>query len=71
VDLLQFQIGEIGAAVLQPGEEGALLDERLRLANAEQLAALAGEALRALEQGTGGAAPAMLDLLGTALRALE
>jgi DNA repair protein RecN (Recombination protein N) len=71
VDLLQFQIGEIGAAVLQPGEEAALLDERLRLANAEQLAALAGEALRALEQDERDAAPAVLDLFGAALRALE
>jgi DNA repair protein RecN (Recombination protein N) len=42
----------------------------LRLANAEQLAALAGDALRALEQGEG-ETPAMLDLLGTALRAVE
>jgi DNA repair protein RecN (Recombination protein N) len=71
VDLLQFQIGEIGAAALQPSEEGALLEERLRLANAEQLAALTSDALRALEQGEGDAAPAVLDLLGTALRALE
>jgi len=28
-DLLQFQIGEIGAAALQPNEEGELLEERL------------------------------------------
>jgi DNA repair protein RecN (Recombination protein N) len=69
-DLLQFQIGEISAATLQRGEEEALLEERLRLANAEQLAALTGDALRALEQGEG-ETPAMLDLLGTALRALE
>jgi len=69
-DLLRFQIGEIGAAILQPGEEEKLLEERLRLTNAEQLTALAGEALRALEQDEGGAA-AVLDLLGAALRALE
>jgi DNA repair protein RecN (Recombination protein N) len=68
-DLLQFQIGEIEAAALQPGEEEELLAERLRLANAEQLAALTDEALRALEQGEG-QAPAVQDLLGTALRAL-
>ncbi|RLC62939.1 MAG: DNA repair protein RecN [Chloroflexota bacterium] len=69
-DLLQFQINEIGAATLQPGEEEGLLEERLRLTHAEQLAALAGEALRALEEGEG-EAPAALDLLGAALRALE
>ena len=68
-DLLQFQIGEIQAATLQPGEEETLLAERLRLTNAEQLAALAGEVLRALEEGEG-ETPAALDLLGTSLRAL-
>jgi DNA repair protein RecN (Recombination protein N) len=69
-DLLQFQIGEIEAAALQPGEEEGLLEERLRLTNAEQLAELAGEALGALEEGEG-EMPAALDLLGAALRALE
>jgi DNA repair protein RecN (Recombination protein N) len=69
-DLLHFQIGEIQAAVLQPGEEEALIEERLRLANAEQLAELSGEALRALESGEGETSAA-LDLLGVALRALE
>jgi DNA repair protein RecN (Recombination protein N) len=69
-DLLQFQIGEIEAAALQPGEEKAVVEERLRLTNAEQLADIAGEALHALEAGAG-ESPAALDLLGMALRALE
>ncbi len=69
-DLLKFQVEEIRAAALHPGEEERLLEERLRLANAEQLAALAGEALRALEGGEAEVA-GVLDLLGTALRALE
>jgi DNA repair protein RecN (Recombination protein N) len=69
-DLLKFQVEEIHAAALHPGEGEQLLEERLRLANAEQLAALAGEALRALEGGEAEVAGA-LDLLGTALRALE
>ena len=68
-DLLQFQVDEIQAAALQPGEEEALGDERLRLTNAEQLAGLAGEALQALEGGGEETAPA-LDTLGAALRAL-
>ncbi len=68
-DLLKFQVEEIRAAVLRPGEEEELLEERLRLANAEQLAARAGEALRALEGGEEVAGA--LDLLGAALRALE
>ena len=68
-DLLQFQIGEIETAALQPSEEEELLAERLRLANAEQLAGLTGEALQALgsEEGQTGA----LDLLGVGLRAME
>ena len=69
-DLLHFQIGEIKAATLQSGEEEGLLEERLRLSNAEHLAALTGEALRALEMGEA-ESPAVVDLLGTALRALE
>jgi len=69
-DLLQFQIKEVEAASLQPGEEETLLEERARLANAEQLAQLAREALDVLERGDGEAAAA-LDLLGTATRALE
>jgi DNA repair protein RecN (Recombination protein N) len=69
-DLLQFQVGEIQAAALEPGEEEALVEERLRLTNAEQLAELAGEALQALEGG-GEEVSSAVDLLGAALRALE
>jgi len=73
-DLLQFQIGEIEAATLEPGEEEGLLEERVRLANAEQLAELTDAALHALEEGSGSIEPgarSALDLLGAALRALE
>jgi DNA repair protein RecN (Recombination protein N) len=69
-DLLRFQIDEIGAADLQSGEEEELREERLRLANAEELAELAGEALLVLE-GREGGSKAALDLLGAALRTLE
>ncbi|HET89302.1 MAG TPA: DNA repair protein RecN [Chloroflexi bacterium] len=69
-DLLQFQIAEIEAAALEPEEEDALLEERVRLANAEQLTELAGEALAALEEDEG-RSPAVMDLLGVTLRALE
>ena len=71
-DLLQFQISEISAAAIQVGEEEKLIEERLRLTHAEQLVALASEALRVLEEGQGeGEAPAALDLLGAAQRTLE
>jgi DNA repair protein RecN (Recombination protein N) len=69
-DLLKFQVGEIEAATLRPGEEEELTEERLRLTNAEQLAALAAEALQALEGG-GDEASSALDLLGMSTRAVE
>lgn len=68
LDMLTFQINEIGAAKLKPGEETALLQERNRLANAEKLAKLADEALRALSGGDEAASAA--DLLKQASRAL-
>jgi DNA repair protein RecN (Recombination protein N) len=69
VDLLQYQVHEIGAARLQPGEEEELSQERARLANAEQLAALAGEAYHALYESDEDQAAAV-DLLQGAARAL-
>ncbi len=51
IDLLTFQVEEIGAAALRPGEEEELEIERKRLANAEQLAALSNEAVMLLSGG--------------------
>ncbi|MBC7294359.1 MAG: DNA repair protein RecN, partial [Thermoleophilia bacterium] len=51
VDLLQYQIAEIAAARLQPGEEEELIQERNRLANAERLISLATNAYAALSGG--------------------
>jgi len=68
-DLLQFQIEEIGSAKLKPGEDATLEQERTRLANAEQLAALADEAYAALYEGAG-ETPAALDALAQATKAL-
>ncbi len=68
-DLLQFQIEEIGSARLKPGEDVTLEKERTRLANAEQLAALADEAYQALYEGSG-ETPAALDTLAQATKAL-
>lgn len=69
IDLLQYQVGEIEAACLQPGEEEELAQERTRLANAEQLRALADEAYGILFESTQDQ-PAVLDLLQTVGRAL-
>jgi DNA repair protein RecN (Recombination protein N) len=51
VDQLSFQVEEITMANLKPGEESELNTERTRLANAEQLSQLTGEAYQLLVQG--------------------
>jgi DNA repair protein RecN (Recombination protein N) len=48
IDLLQYQVDEIGRANLQIGEEEALTAERSRLVNAERLAVAAAVAYEAL-----------------------
>ncbi len=70
IDLLNFQINEITAAKLKPGEDKTLLEERTRLANAEKLAALADEAVRAAAEGSDEQMSAA-DLLGQSARALN
>jgi DNA repair protein RecN (Recombination protein N) len=70
LDMLDFQIREIEAARLKPGEDKTLLEERTRLANAEKLAALTDEAVAALSSGAEDA-PSAADLLGEAARALN
>lgn len=68
-DMLQYQIEEIGAAKLTPGEEDELRAERTRLANAEQLMRAATEAV-ALLTGMDDEMRSAADLLGQAERAL-
>lgn len=68
-DLLEFQIDEIRSAALDPDEEGALREERPRLANAERLAELTSEVIFTVEEGDQQGLSAV-DLLGAALRAL-
>jgi DNA repair protein RecN (Recombination protein N) len=69
VDLLQYQASEIEAARLEPGEETALAQERVRLVNAEQLMELVGEAYHILYEGDQDQVSAV-DLVQTAARAL-
>ncbi|MGQ0603013.1 MAG: DNA repair protein RecN [Anaerolineales bacterium] len=70
LDMLNFQINEINAAKLKPGEEDALLQERTRLANAEKLASLTDDAIHALTGADDEGAVAAADLLGRAAKAL-
>lgn len=68
-DMLRYQIEEIGAATLTPGEEEELRAERTRLANAEQLVRAASEAV-ALLTGMDDEMKSVADMLGQAERAL-
>jgi DNA repair protein RecN (Recombination protein N) len=69
-DILTFQINEIEAAHLKPGEEETLREERNRLANAEGLANAVQESLLALDEGTP-ESPAATDLLGQVVDVLN
>lgn len=70
IDLLTYQINEIEAARLRPGEEEELKEERNRLANAEELASLTQQALLALDEGAP-ESPAASDLIGQVAHALN
>jgi DNA repair protein RecN (Recombination protein N) len=63
IEFLTFQINEVESANLQPGEDETLLEERSRLANAEQLAQQTEEAITALDGQIEGQESAT-DLLG-------
>ncbi len=69
-EMLTFQVQEIEAARLKPGEDEELRRERDRLANAETLARHAQEGLTLLDESTPDAASAS-DLLGQAAQALH
>ena len=68
-DLLNYQIQEIEAANLQPGEEAELREELTRLANAEKLASLAQKAYSLLEE-TSPETPSITEMLGEVADAL-
>lgn len=67
IDLLRFQVEEIEAAKLVPGEKATLEAELVRLNNAEHLTSLASGVLTLLEEAQADS-PAILDLLGYAQR---
>ena len=70
IDLLQYQVREIEAANLELGEEQELVQERTRLANAEQLRELADRAHLALYEG-GEESESALDQVQASGRALS
>jgi len=68
-EMLTFQAEEIEAAQLRPGEDDELRQERDRLANAENLAALTQQCLTLLDEGSQ-EAPAISDLFGQVVQSL-
>jgi DNA repair protein RecN (Recombination protein N) len=68
-DLLTYQIQEIEAANITPGEEASLKEELTRLANAEKLATLAQKAYSLLEEPSPDA-PSVSEMLGEASSAI-
>jgi DNA repair protein RecN (Recombination protein N) len=68
-EFLAFQIQEIESARLRPAELDSLVEERTRLANAEQLAQLAEQAVASLDENPDGG-PSATDRLGEAAQAL-
>ncbi|HNT53248.1 MAG TPA: DNA repair protein RecN [Anaerolineaceae bacterium] len=70
VEMLTYQAEEIDAAHLHAGEEDELRLERNRLANAENLAHAAQQALTLLDEG-GPEAAAITDLLGQMVQLLH
>lgn len=69
-DLLRFQVDELTAAKLKPGEEEELESERHVLAHAEKLKRMAAGAYSALYEG-GGRQLSAVDLLGRVKSDLE
>lgn len=70
IDQLTFQVEEIRAANLKPGEEAELMIERTRLANAERLNQATGEAYRFLVEGVDEQS-SVSDLLGQVVQQLN
>ena len=70
-DLLRHELEEITAAELDPAEEAALLADRNRLANGEQLAQLAAQAALLLNGDESGARAAAVDSLMGVSAALQ
>jgi len=69
-DLLKYQIQEIEAAVIQPGEEDALRRELSRLANSEKLASLAQNAYALLEENSPDT-PSVSEMLGDVAKSVH
>ncbi len=70
-DMLRFQLEELDGAKLVPGEEDALEQQRLTLRNAERIREGLERAYAYVSGGVGEDAPAALDALRVAAKALD
>ncbi len=64
IDYLEFQLGEIDDAGLEPGEEAALQEELGILRNAERLSLAASEAIHRLDEGQDAIVDSLGELVG-------
>ncbi len=73
IDELQYQIDEILAAELRPGEEDELAQERMRLQNGAKITTLANSAYHLLAEGDDGprGAQPVVDQLSAAVAAID
>jgi len=69
-DLLKYQIQEIEAAMIQPGEEDILRRELNRLANSEKLVSLAQNAYALLEENSPDT-PSVNEMLGDVVKSVR
>ena len=67
IDFLQFQLGEIDEAALEPGEDERLREESRRLAHVERLGGVAGSVVDVLYDGEA----AVIDRVSICIRELE
>jgi len=70
IDLLTYQINEIEAATLEPGEDLELKEEHSRLANAEVLTSIIQGSLQLLDDGVP-ENPTNTDLMGAIITSME
>jgi len=70
IDLLRFQVQEIEAATLRPGEKHVLEKDLNRLSNAERLSAQTSNLVAILEENSR-ESPAILDSVGKAQREMD
>ena len=72
IETLRYQVQEISDSSPKPGEIQELAEDRVRLANAEQLASLSAKLLLLWEEGVEETeTPAVLDLLGESQREMN